>query len=89
MTALACERARQRGLNDPWLKPTLLLAAFNAGDVPRAKQLAREIRREGPEAWQLETTMADLKESVALNSGDTAAALARVMEDLEQTITLQ
>ena len=37
ITAVACERARARAARDPWLKPTLLGAAFDAGDVPRAK----------------------------------------------------
>ena len=29
----------QRNPNDPWIRPTLLGAAFDAGDVPQAKKL--------------------------------------------------
>ena len=83
VTTIACERARAKGGSDPWLKPTLLGAAFDAGDVARAKQLAREVRREGSAAWQLETTLADLRRAVELHSGDTSTALARILADLE------
>ena len=83
VTAVACERARANGRKDPWLKPTLLGAAFDAGDVARAKQLARDVRREGGAAWQLETTIADLRRAVELHSGETAASLARILADLD------
>jgi len=83
VTAVACERARAKGGKEPWLKPTLLGAAFDAGDVARAKQLAKEVWREGAAAWQLESTLADLRRAVQIHSGDTSAALARVLADLE------
>jgi MAP3K TRAFs-binding domain len=83
VTTVACERARAKGGQDPWLKPTLLGAAFDAGDVAHAKQLAKEVRREGAAAWRLDTTLADLRRAVELQSGDTATALARILADLE------
>lgn len=60
----ACERARRQGLADPWLRPTLLGAAFDSGDLDKASQLAEEVVADGPVAWQLESTLADLKVSV-------------------------
>lgn len=80
---VACERARAKAGKDPWLKPTLLGAAFDAGDVARAKQLAKEVRLEGAAAWQLETTLADLRLAVKLQSGDTSTSLAKILADLE------
>jgi hypothetical protein len=80
---VACERAQAKGGKDPWLKPTLLGAAFDAGDVTRAKQLAKEVRREGPAVWQLDSTLADLRLSVKLQSCDTATALANILAELE------
>ena len=82
VTAVACERARAKGGMDPWLKPTLLGAAFDAGDVPRAKGLARDVRREGAAAWRLETTIDDLRRSAELHPESTAAALRSIAEDL-------
>jgi hypothetical protein len=83
VTTVACERARAKGGKDPSLKPTLLGAAFDAGDVACAKQLAKEVRRDGAAAWQLQSTIADLRRAVELHSGDTATALARILADLE------
>jgi hypothetical protein len=83
VTAVACERARAKGGKDPWLKPTLLGAAFDAGDVPRAKALAKDVRREGAAAWQLETTIDDLRRALGFHTDETAAALRPIVEDLE------
>jgi hypothetical protein len=84
---VACERARAKGGKDPWLKPTLLGAAFDAGDVARAKQLEKDVRREGAAAWQLESTLGDLRRAVELHSGDTSAALAGILADLETVLS--
>jgi hypothetical protein len=47
-----------------WLAPTLLGVAFDAGGVLQAKRLSQEIRREGVVAWQMKTTVEDLKTRV-------------------------
>jgi hypothetical protein len=86
VTALACERARAKGGKDPWLKPTLLGAAFDAGDVARVKALAKDVAREGPAAWQLETTLADCRRVLPLHPAATAAALGAVLDGLEQLL---
>ena len=41
VTLIACERARARRTNDEWLNPTLLGAAFDAGDIEKAQESSR------------------------------------------------
>jgi len=83
VTAVACERARAKGGKDPWLKPTLLGAAFDAGDVSHAKQLAKEVRQEGAAAWQLETTLADCKAAAQLHPDPLRGKLLDIVAQLE------
>jgi hypothetical protein len=87
VTAVACERARANGGKDPWLKPTLLGAAFDAGDVARAKELAKEVRREGPAAWQLETTLADCKSAAQLHPEPSRGKLLEIVAQLEALLS--
>ena len=61
----ACERARRLQISDEWLNPTLLGAGFDAGDVVKARELLDLVEEEGPAAWKLDTTIADLERSVA------------------------
>ena len=80
---LACERARSRNAQDEWLNPTLLGLAFDAADVPAAKRYVKEVRRDGPAAWKLETTIADLERSVEqMRDPAQREALARLLEEL-------
>lgn len=63
---VACQRALRRESypgEDEWLRPTLLGLAFDAGDLPGARRLARQVRNEGPAVWKLETTLHDLEVS--------------------------
>ena len=62
---LACERARQRGSADEWLKPTLLGLAFAEHNHPLSRALTREVEREGADAWKLDSTLSDLHRHVA------------------------
>jgi tetratricopeptide (TPR) repeat protein len=57
---LACERDSA----NEWSKPTLLTLAFFDQDVSRARDYAREVRRAGPQAWKLDTTIDTLERSV-------------------------
>jgi hypothetical protein len=68
----ACRRALTRGVGDEWLRPTLLGAAFRAGDVGEAEKLARQIALEGGARWKLDATLSDLAESVR-STGDEGA----------------
>lgn len=63
---IACERARERNPTDEWVRPTLLGASFDAGDVVSAERLYEEISDDGPVAWKLQTTLDDLRRSVEL-----------------------
>ena len=83
----ACERARALGTEDEYLKPTLLGAAFRAGDVATATSITRDIERDGPAAWQLEATLADLRIAVNQNSdADKRTKLGALCARLERTL---
>jgi hypothetical protein len=43
----------------------LLGTAFDSGDADKAEELAMDVLAEGPAQWKLDTTLADLKASVA------------------------
>lgn len=76
---IAWERANERDPDDPWLKLTLLGAAFDDGDVSEAQALYSEIRKEGPAAWILKTTLDDLQRSVKFVTGpERRAALEEI-----------
>jgi Tetratricopeptide Repeats-Sensor len=80
---VGCERSVARNASDPWAKPTLLAAAFAAGDVARAQELGEQIESEGPAAWQLATTIEDLRRAVGLHDGERAAELTQALTALE------
>ena len=82
----ACERARKLGVADEWLRPTLLGAAFDAGDADKAEELAEDVAAEGAAQWKLDSLLGDLKRSVAqVEDGDRRARLQAVLETLEGT----
>jgi len=84
---LACDRAITLGTADEWVKPTLLGAAYDRADAAGARQLLDEVKREGSDAWKLETTLNDLRESVALQQDNAARAeLEQVLSDLRQLL---
>jgi tetratricopeptide (TPR) repeat protein len=83
----ATQRAKTRNPNDEWINPTLLGAAFDAGNVAEAKRLFQEIRRVGAPKFHLDTTIPDLKLSVELTQDAKAkAGLAAVLTDLERLV---
>lgn len=83
VTEVACERARRRGSTDPWLKPTLLVAAFAAGDVETARNLAYEVREEGPAAWQLSSVLPDLRQVLLTAPDESAEELRGIVDELQ------
>ena len=86
LVVAACERAKKRGLADEWLRPTLLGAAFDAGDADKAEELAAEVGAEGGGRWKLKTTMSDLESSVLLiEKGNLRSRLEAVLETLKAT----
>jgi len=62
----ACERAKRRNAADPWLRATLLGAAFDASDANKAEELADEVEAEGAARWKLESVLGALESSLAL-----------------------
>jgi tetratricopeptide (TPR) repeat protein len=72
----ACERARQRNPNDEWVRPTLLGLMFDNGQFSEAQQVLKEIKREGPAKWKLETTLKDLERSLATREPNDPARTA-------------
>jgi hypothetical protein len=80
---LACERAIERKTSDEWVYPTLLVAAFNAGDRKKAEGLAPLVRRERTK-WKLDTTLADLLDSVELKpAGPERDAFQRLLDSFK------
>jgi len=74
------ERSLKAADNDEWARPTLLGAAFDAGDVEKAKELANRIEDEGAAKWKLESTLADLRDRAKL------AEEAKDIETLEAVV---
>ncbi len=65
LTQEACEALRARNAADEWLRPTLLGAAFDRHDYGAAESLTAEVETQGAALWQLESTIDDLRRSVA------------------------
>lgn len=79
----ACERARRRNQEDEWLCPTLLGAAFDAGDATKAAELTAEIEKSDPTPWKLDSTLRDLERSVRQQrDAETKARLAALLQRL-------
>jgi tetratricopeptide repeat protein len=82
--ALACRAAIKNGTADEWARSTLLGSAFDRGHVAEAETLAAEVESEGAARWQLRSTIADLRASVAAQGDrDVRAGLQAVLDQLE------
>jgi hypothetical protein len=80
----ACERAKKRKEADEWLRPTLLGAAFDAGDADKAEEVAMEVLAEGAARWKLAATINDLEATVLLvQDPDTRNRLTTVLDTLK------
>lgn len=66
LTVLAARIKVERGADDGWARSTLLGAAFRTGNVEDVAQLAKDVVREGPAVWQLESTLSDINDAVAM-----------------------
>jgi hypothetical protein len=83
VTLAACTRARQLGTGDEWLHPTLLGAAFDAGDVTAAEELRDAVMDEGAARWKLESTLDDLETSLGhATDPEVAEGLGEVLDEL-------
>jgi hypothetical protein len=83
VTLTACERARARNANDEWLNPTLLGAAFDAGDAEKAAELADQVSADGPAAWKLKTTLEDCRTAAQLYEEPRRGELLDIVTRLE------
>jgi hypothetical protein len=84
---LACRAAIQNGTKDEWVRPTLLGLAFDRGDVPEAIRLRKEVEAEGPETWQLDSTIRNLRTAVAGHDDpEVKAGLQAVLDQLEELL---
>jgi len=84
ITLVACDRARCRNSNDEWLNPTLLGAAFDAGDVEKAQELADQVREDGAAAWKLDSTLADCRTAAELYEDPRRTELLEIVAQLEK-----
>jgi len=83
----ACLRARERKAVDEFLLPTLLGAAFDAGDVEAAQTLLDEIEGADTSTWKLATTLPDLELSLRhVTDAGQQAALSAMVTRLKQLI---
>ena len=73
LTLLACEIAIERGQDDGWARSSLLGSAIRSGDTEKVQTLALAVAREGSAAWQLESTLADAEDALALLPADSAS----------------
>jgi tetratricopeptide (TPR) repeat protein len=81
------ERSIKENDRDEWARPTLLGAAFDAGDVDKAEELADRIEDEGPVRWKLESTLSDLRDRTRLTEdAGTREALEAVVERLQELV---
>jgi hypothetical protein len=66
VTLKACRRGMSLNTADEWARSTLLGMAFDRADLGEAERICGEIEGEGPGPWQLESTLNDVRGSVAL-----------------------
>lgn len=77
----ACERAIARRSADEYVYPTLLVAAFHAGDVAKAQELAERVRQ-SPSDWKLSAALADLNDAARLTEPSIRVELERILAKL-------
>lgn len=87
VTAVACRAAILNGSENEWTRSTLLANAFDRGDVDEAVRIGAEVEAEGLPGWQLQSTISNLKTSLAHQVDDNLTAPLRlVVERLERAL---
>jgi hypothetical protein len=84
----ACRRTLAREPEHPWVRPTLLGAAFDAGDPTAATALCEEIiRTRQLSPWHLESTLPDLERSLKyVPDPERQGALRAIYDRLKQLV---
>ena len=87
VTSAACQRSIDLRTDNEWTRNTLLGAAFDSGDVEKARALLPDIRKEGAVAWQLESTLKDLAVSLDLqHDPEVKRGLGEILEELREMV---
>jgi tetratricopeptide (TPR) repeat protein len=87
LTKVASQRKIDRREDDGWARAALLGAAFREGDVAEVARLAREVVREGPATWQLESTLTDIDKIVSdLPPSSSREQLSQIRDQLAAMI---
>ena len=87
LTLMQCKRAKERGSPDEWLRATLLGAAFDSENVSGARRLLPEIERESSAAWQLESTLDDLRDRASfIKDAECRAKFETIIARLESMV---
>jgi len=88
VTVYACERARKLNPADEWILPTLLAAAFDAGDIDKAQELYDEMAADGIQPFKLDGTIPDLENAVQLQKDQsTIDQLNTLLADIQKLNT--
>jgi tetratricopeptide (TPR) repeat protein len=83
LTVVATQRKIARGEDDGWARATLLGAAFRVGNVADVARLTREVQKEGPAVWKLESTLADITDVLnAMPESPTRQSLIQLKDQL-------
>jgi hypothetical protein len=82
----ASRRVLELGIPDEWARSTLLGCAFGRGDVAEARQLLVQVRRDGPQRWQLASTIQDLETDVSQADADVQDELAELLAALKDEL---
>jgi hypothetical protein len=77
----ACERAVELKMADEWVYPTLLVAAFQAGDLEMSRELSSKVRKNAVQ-WKLDSALQDLKDAVDRQKPPVSEELGKIVDEL-------
>jgi hypothetical protein len=87
LALMACNRSRKLNPDDPWALPTLLGAAFDAGDVPTARKLLDEFQQASVAPFPIDSTIPDLRRSLALlTDTEVSCGLASILAEFQRLL---
>jgi tetratricopeptide (TPR) repeat protein len=87
LTVLATQRKIDRSEDDGWARSTLLGAAFRVADGTKVAMLTKEVAREGPAVWQLDSTLKDINDTIdTMPESETKQQLVKTRDQLAKLI---
>lgn len=81
----ACERAIDLKIADEWVYPTLLVAAFQAGDIDKSRELSSKVRKNAVQ-WRLDSAFQDLRDAVGLQKPPVSDELSKIVDELAKVV---